>query len=129
MLVLGFLSVVSAINPLVLLAMGFTYVYGAFGAAFMWPVWFGLYWKRMNRAGAYAGILVGTVVFIVAKAMDMTNPFVVGSVASLIATLAAVFLTPPPPKEAYEAFFDAEVSESTRAVALRIRRESDATHS
>ena len=128
-LVLGFLSVVSAINPPVLLAMGFTYVYGAFGAAFMWPVWFGLYWKRMNRAGAYAGILVGTVVFIVAKAMDMTNPFVVGSVASLIATLAAVFLTPPPPKEAYEAFFDAEVSESTRAVALRIRRESDATHS
>lgn len=32
-LVLGLLSVISAIKPPVLLAMGFTYVYGAFGAA------------------------------------------------------------------------------------------------
>ena len=34
---LGLLSVISAIKPPVLLAMGFTYVYGAFGAAFQSP--------------------------------------------------------------------------------------------
>ena len=84
-LVLGVLSVISAIKPPVLLAMGFTYVYGAFGAAFMWPVWFGLFWKRMNRAGAYAGIIVGVVTFMVAKAMGADNPFVIGAGLSLLA--------------------------------------------
>lgn len=124
-LVLGLLSVVSAIKPPMLLAMGFTYVYGAFGAAFMWPVWLGLFWKRMNRSGAYAGIVVGIVAYIAAKAGDASNPFVVGAGLSLVATLIAVYMTPPPPKEAYEAYFEPEVSPSTRAVALRIRRESD----
>ena len=124
--VLGILSVVSAIKPPMLLAMGFTYVYGAFGAAFMWPVWFGLYWKRMNRAGAYAGIVVGTVGFVAAKVMDFTNPFAVGAALSLIAVLAAVYSTAAPPKEAYEAFFEAEISPSTRAVTLSIRQEVDA---
>lgn len=125
---LGVLSVVSAIKPPLLLAMGFTYVYGAFGAAFMWPVWLGLFWKRMNRAGAYAGIIVGAATFIVARVMGADNPFLIGAALSLVATLIAVYRTAPPPKEAYEAYFDADVSLSTRAVALRIRREADKAH-
>ena len=123
--VLGILSVLSAIKPPMLLAMGFTYVYGAFGAAFMWPVWFGLFWKRMNRAGAYAGIFVGTASYIVAKVMDATNPFAVGAAVSLVAVLIVVFATSAPPKEAYEAYFESDASPSTREVALRIRQESD----
>ncbi len=123
---LGILAVISAIKPPMLLAMGFTYVYGAFGAAFMWPVWFGLYWKRMNRAGAYAGIIVGTIGFVAAKVMDYTNPFAVGAALSLIAVLAAVYATDAPPIESYEAFFEPEISPSTRAVTLSIRQETDA---
>jgi len=122
---LGIVAVLSAIKPPMLLAMGFTYVYGAFGAAFMWPVWFGLFWKRMNRAGAYAGISVGTVGFIAARVMNATNPFVVGAALSLIAVLIAVFTTSAPPKEAYEAYFEGEASESTKEVARRIQQESD----
>ncbi|MGH8810646.1 MAG: sodium:solute symporter family protein [Advenella sp.] len=125
---LGLLSVLSAIKPPLLLAMGFTYVYGAFGAAFMWPVWLGLFWRRMNRAGAYAGIIVGIIGFIAAKAMGADNPFVIGAGLSLIATLAGVFLSKAPPREAYEAYFEPDVSPKTRAVALRIRRESDQAH-
>ncbi|MDW5376572.1 sodium:solute symporter family protein [Halomonas sp. HP20-15] len=121
---LGLLAVISAIKPPMLLAMGFTYVYGAFGAAFMWPVWLGLFWRRMNRSGAYAGILVGIVAYIAARAMDFSNPFAAGASLSLVATLVAVYLTPAPPKEAYEAYFEPDVSPSTRAVALRIRGES-----
>ncbi|WP_210208265.1 sodium:solute symporter family protein [Rhodoplanes roseus] len=127
-LVLGALSVLSAIKPPLLLAMGFTYVYGAFGAAFMWPVWLGLFWRRMNRSGAYAGILVGTLVYVVAKLLDFSNPFAVGAGLSLVATLIGVYLTPAPPREAYEAYFEPDVSPSTRAVALRIRREDDGAH-
>ncbi len=122
---LGIVAVLSAIKPPMLLAMGFTYVYGAFGAAFMWPVWFGLFWKRMNRAGAYAGISVGTVGFIAARVMNATNPFVVGAALSLVAVLIAVFTTSAPPKEAYEAYFEGEASESTKEVARRIQQESD----
>jgi sodium/pantothenate symporter len=124
-LALGFLAVLSAINPPLLLAMGFTYVYGGFGAAFMWPVWLGLYWKRMNRAGAYAGILTGMVVYIAGQAMGFSNPFVIALALSLVATLAGTLLTARPPKEAYEAYFEPDVSASTRKVALRIRRETD----
>ena len=122
---LGILAVLSAIKPPMMLAMGFTYVYGAFGAAFMWPVWFGLFWKRMNRAGAYAGVFVGASVYVIAKVMAATNPFAVGAAVSLVAVLIVVYMTDAPPKEAYEAYFEADVSPSTREVALRIRQESD----
>jgi sodium/pantothenate symporter len=127
-LVLGALSVLSAIKPPLLLAMGFTYVYGAFGACFMWPVWLGLFWRRMNRSGAYAGILVGIVAYVVARVLDFSNPFAVGSVLSLIATLIGVYMTSAPPKEAYEAYFEPDVSPSTRAITLKIRREDDSVH-
>ena len=80
---LGFLAVISAIKPPLLLAMGFTYVYGAFGAAFMWPVWLGLFWKRMNRAGAYAGIAVGATVFIAARLGGSANAFAWGAACFL----------------------------------------------
>lgn len=122
---LGVLAVVSAIKPPMMLAMGFTYVYGAFGAAFMWPVWFGLFWKRMNRAGAYAGVFVGAGTYVIAKIMNATNPFAVGAAVSFFAVLIAVYMTKAPAKEAYEAYFEADVSPSTREVALRIRQESD----
>lgn len=75
---LGRLAVISAIKPGLLPAMGFTYIYGAFGAAFMWPVWLGLFWKRMTRAGAYAGIAVGATVFIAARVGGSATAFAWG---------------------------------------------------
>lgn len=125
-LALGALAVISALNPPVLLAMGFTYIYGGFGAAFFFPVWFGLYWKRMNRAGAYASIIVGLSAYMYATVTKSAfPPFLVGAGASLVACLIAVYSTQKPPKEAYEAFFENEISESTMAVIRRIRKEAD----
>jgi sodium/pantothenate symporter len=124
--ILGALAVVSAINPPVLLAMGFTYIYGGFGAAFFWPVWFGLYWKRMNRAGAYLAIVVGLIAYIYATMTGSSiPPFLVGAGLSLVACLIGVFATSKPPVEAYEAFFEPEISESTKQVIRNIRKESD----
>lgn len=48
-----------------------------------------------------------------------------GAAFSLVATLVAVYLTPRPPREAWEPYFEPEVSPSTRAVALRIQRQTD----
>lgn len=114
--VLGLLAVLSAIKPPVLLAMGFTYVYAGFGAAFFYVVYLGLYWKRMNRAGAYANILVGSTVFVIAKVMGATNPFLVAVLFALVAVMITVFATKRPPLEAYEPYFEAEVSPSTQQV-------------
>lgn len=124
-LTLGLFAVISAIKPPLLLAMGFTYVYGAFGAAFLWPVWLGLFWKRMNRSGAYAGIITGAAVYIFAKVIDFSNPLELGAGLSLVATLIGVYLGPPAPKEAYEAYFNENVSDSTRKTLLKIRKEEE----
>ncbi|MFD2922245.1 sodium:solute symporter family protein [Halobacillus naozhouensis] len=117
-------AVILAINPPWFLAMGFVYVYGGFGAAFFLVVFLGLYWKRMNRAGAYAGIIIGSVVYIVAKAMGNTTPFVIAVSASLIGVLLAVYFTKKAPLEAYEPYFKAEVSDSTNQVMKTIRDNS-----
>lgn len=118
---LGVIAVLSAINPPVLLAMGFTYVYAGFGAAFFFVVYLGLYWKRMNAAGAYANIIIGSVVFVIAKMMDATNPFLVAVLVSFVGVMIAVFLTKKPPVESYEAYFEVDVSSSTQQVMDNIK--------
>ncbi len=115
------LAVVLAIKPLWFLAMGFTYVYGGFGATFSLAVFLGLYWKRMNRAGAAASIVTGFVVYVIATATDAPVPFVVAVLASLVACLIAVYSTEPPPPEAYEPYFFADVSESTQEAVDRAK--------
>ena len=114
-------AVLLAINPPWFLAMGFVYVYGGFGAAFFLVVFLGLYWKRMNRAGAYAGIIIGAVVYVAAKAMGYGLPFVIAVTASLIGVLIAVYFTKKAPLEAYEPYFEAEISDSTREVLEKMR--------
>ncbi|WP_235867305.1 sodium:solute symporter family protein [Priestia abyssalis] len=112
--VIGIIAVVSALKPPWFLAMGFTYVYGGFGATFFFVVFLGLYWKRMNRAGAYASILIGSISYVIAKVLGASNPFLVAIALSLIGLLIAVFSTKKPPLEAYEPYFEPEVSESTQ---------------
>lgn len=117
-------AVLLAINPPWFLAMGFVYVYGGFGAAFFLVVFLGLYWKRMNRAGAYAGIIIGSLVYIAAKALGYELPFVIAVAASLIGVMIAVYSTKRAPLEAYEPYFEAEISDSTREVLSNIRASS-----
>ncbi|HLR61608.1 MAG TPA: sodium:solute symporter family protein [Lentibacillus sp.] len=113
-LLIAAIAVVLAIDPPWFIAMGFVYTYGGFGSAFFLVVFLGLYWKRMNRAGAYAGIITGAVFYVLAKALSFTLPFVIAVSASLIGVLIAVYLTRKPPVEAYEPYFQAEVSDSTK---------------
>jgi len=120
---LGVAAVVSAIKPPLLLAMGFTYVYAAFGSVFLWTVVLGVYWKRMNREGAYAAIGVGFITFLYGKITGATNPMLMSATLSLIALLLVVKFTPKPPVEAYEAFFEENVSPRTMETIRRIRHE------
>lgn len=120
-LVMGLIAVISAIMPPWFLAMGFVYVYGGFGAAFFLVVFLGLYWKRMNAAGGYAGIISGLVTYVISDAMGDTNPFLITAVISLAGVLIAVFAAKKPPLEAYEPFFNADISESTKKAINRVR--------
>ncbi|WP_318614154.1 sodium:solute symporter family protein [Sporosarcina sp. YIM B06819] len=121
--ILGVLAVLSAVKPPVLLAMGFTYVYAGFGAAFFFVVYLGLYWKRMNALAAYTNIIVGTSVFIIAKMMGATNPFVIALCISFVGVLIAIYVGKKPPVEAYEPYFEVEVSENTEAAIREVRNE------
>lgn len=122
---MGLIAVISAIKPPWFLAMGFVYVYGGFGAAFFLAVFLGLYWKRMNAAGAYTGIIIGAIGYVVAKAMGATNPFLVATILSLIGVLLAVYTTKKPPLEAYEAYFHANVNPKTEQAMKQIQYKSD----
>ena len=122
---LGVLAVLSAIKPPMLLAMGFTYVYGAFGSIFLWAVILGIYSKRMNREATYVNILVGLVAYIAGRYLGSSNPMLWSVTLSLLGLLIALKFTPPPPLEAYEAFFEENVSPETMHTIRRIRHEEE----
>lgn len=118
---IAIIAVVLAINPLWFLAMGFTYVYGGFGATFSLTVFLGLYWKRMNKAGAYASIITGFVTYIAATGTGMPVPFVFAVIASLVGCLIAVYTTKAPPLQAYEPYFYAQISASTKQAVQKVK--------
>ncbi|MFG6150209.1 sodium:solute symporter family protein [Halobacillus sp. B23F22_1] len=122
MFVIAIIAVVSAITPPWFLAMGFTYVYGGFGAVFFAVVILGLYWKRMNRAGAYVSMLVGLFTYVIAQISNATNPFLIALSASLVGVFLVVFFTKKPPVEAYEPYFKAEISQSTKQTILNVQK-------
>ncbi|MDR1242436.1 MAG: sodium:solute symporter family protein [Deltaproteobacteria bacterium] len=122
---LGILAVISAIKPPLLLAMGFTYVYGAFGSVFLWAVLLGVYWKKMNRQAAYVSILIGFVTYISGRVTGFVNPMLLSVILSFIGLMLALKFSPPPPLEAYEAFFEEDVSPKTMQTILRIRHEEE----
>ncbi|MFZ4453635.1 sodium:solute symporter family protein [Salibacterium aidingense] len=122
MFAIAVVAVVSAIQPPWFLAMGYTYVYGGFGAVFFAVVILGLYWKRMNRAGAYVSMLVGFFAYIIAQVASATNPLLIALGASLAGVLLVVFFTKRPPVEGYEPYFKAEISPSTQQTIFNVQK-------
>lgn len=119
---IAFVAVLLAINPPWFMAMGFTYIYGGFGSAFFLVVFLGLYWKRMNRAGAYVSILTGAIMYVYAEVMETAIPsFVVAVAFSLIVTLIAVYATKKAPLAAYEPYFYEEISQTTKEAMERTK--------
>lgn len=125
---LGVLACFGAILRLSLLADGFTYVYGAFGATFFVVVAGGLYWKRFNKVGAHFSMLSGMVAYIycmVAGTPFGLPAFLFSVGVSLIFGLIGTFATKAPPLEAYEAYFTPHISPSTMEAIKRIRKDTD----
>jgi len=60
---IGFLAIVASWRPPELLVALYTDGTGLMGASFFFPLVLGIWWKRMNRAGALAGMVAGAAAY------------------------------------------------------------------
>jgi sodium/proline symporter len=84
------------------------YAWAGFGAAFGPVLLLSLYWRRMNRAGALAGVLVGGLTVVIWKQrsgglFDLYE-IVPGVLLATLAIVVASIVTAPPPAAVREGF-------------------------
>lgn len=107
-LVVSIVAVFIAYNPggSILNLVG--YAWAGFGASFGPVILLSLYWKRMNKWGALAGMIAGAATVIIWTQFDVLKnnlyEIVPGFVVSLIAIYAVSLLTPAPSKKTQEQF-------------------------
>lgn len=62
--VIGIAVVLFALNPPELLIMLNLFAFGGLESAFLWSVVFGLYWKKANKYGSIASMIVGLILYV-----------------------------------------------------------------
>ncbi|MDN5865592.1 MAG: sodium/proline symporter PutP [Gammaproteobacteria bacterium] len=99
---IGVLGFIVGLNPNSGILSLVAYAWAGFGAAFGPVIVLSLYWKRMNWAGAFAGIIVGGATIIIWHNLAHYGgifklyEMVPGVVFSTIAIIVASLITPPP---------------------------------
>jgi sodium/proline symporter len=103
---IAILALVFAFNPESTVLSLVSYAWAGFGAAFGPAVILSLFWKRMNRNGALAGIIVGGVTVVVYKQIDTIGLYEIipGFILATIAIVVATLLSPPPSATIEETF-------------------------
>ncbi|GGD08452.1 sodium/proline symporter PutP [Halopseudomonas salina] len=104
---IAILALMFAFNPESTVLSLVSYAWAGFGAAFGPAVILSLFWKRMNRNGALAGIIVGGITVVVYKQIDTIGLYeiVPGVILATIAIVVATLLSAPP-SSTIEATFD-----------------------
>lgn len=132
LIVVALIATLFALNPPAFIAMVAAYVFGLFGAAFIGPMYLGLYWKRVNKEAAYIGSIVGAITYVGFSILIETGlmpdalPAVLWSVLiSLGLMVICSFVFKPAPKEAWEPYFTEEVSESTKLTIDKVMKRID----
>ena len=67
-----------------------SFSWGTLAGAFLGPFLYGLFWKKTSRAGAYAGMILGTLTSILAPALHIAPNTVVGGVLAMLVSVIAV---------------------------------------
>lgn len=116
---IGAIAMLAAVSPPQFLQDIIVFTGSGLSTSFLAPVALMLYWPRMNRYGAMAGMLggfathvtlytVGTILndgkVTAYKVLDF-HPFMVGLFASLTITVIATLLTPGPPEHLVRKYF------------------------
>lgn len=94
---LSIIALVLAFNPESTVLGLVSYAWAGFGAAFGPAIIFSLYWKRMNRNGALAGILVGGITVVIWKQLtggvfdlfEIVPGFIFASIAIVVVSLSS----------------------------------------
>lgn len=73
--ILGAIVFLMALNPPELIIWLNLFAFGGLEAAFIWPIVMGLYWKKGNKYGALASMIVGVGLYII---LDMFFPDLLG---------------------------------------------------
>lgn len=104
---IAILALIFAFNPESTVLSLVSYAWAGFGAAFGPAIILSLFWKRMNRNGALAGIIVGGLTVVLYKQIDTIGLYeiVPGVILATIAIVVATLLSPPP-SSTIEATFD-----------------------
>ncbi len=119
-LIIGAVAFLLAITQPPALEFIIIFAIGGLISSLLWPLILGLFWKRGNKYGAIAGMIVGFMVFALGKsklvpqivtAFGGADPVVAGMISSLIAYLIVTAVTPPPPLRIIQIFWGAEPPE------------------
>ena len=90
------------------------YAWAGFGSAFGPAILLSLYWKRMTKWGALAGIIVGAVTVLIwvniPGLSDFMYEMIPGFILSLIAVIAVSLATKEPNKEIHDTFKKMEIA-------------------
>lgn len=121
--VIAVIATLFALKPPAFIAMVAAYVFGLFGSAFIGPLYLGLYWKRVNKQAAYTGSIGGVAVYVVFSLLienGLMPGILPGIVWSVIVSIGLMiicsYVYEPAPKEAWEPYFEKEISEETEKV-------------
>ena len=102
MLVASVAGILIAINPPQLIAIMVGWVGGFLLSSFGIPFVLGIWWKRANKQGAFAGMLGGAAVFLILVSLQIlpTNAEpIIAAPVSLILTVGVSLMTAPPSRE------------------------------
>jgi sodium/pantothenate symporter len=128
----GIVSILLAINPPEFIAVMSARVFGFWCAAFFVPLYIGLYWKRLNRQAVYWSMTVAPLTFVVLEFLIGRGtvqgwlPAIVWAVLVAVGgSVALSFAYPGAPREGWEPFFEARVSESTARAWAAVRSGAD----
>ena len=102
--VLGFgvLTLILSLNPPELLTLLYSAAVGLLTSGLFFPTVLGIWWKRMNSAGALAGVLVGSISYLYllwGTAMPPLSQVTVSLPLSLVTCVVVALLTKPPTSE------------------------------
>lgn len=115
-LIIAFIAVFLAMNPESSVLELVSYAWGGFGAAFGPVILLSLFWKRMNRHGALAGIITGAVVVAVWEKLNggifELYEILPGFTVSLLAIVVVSLITKPPKQEIIKEFEEAKNASS-----------------
>lgn len=104
---IALLALLFAFNPESTVLGLVSYAWAGFGAAFGPAIILSLFWKRMTRNGALAGIIVGGLTVVVYKQIDTIGLYEIipGFILATIAIVVASLMSSPP-SASIEATFD-----------------------